>query len=247
MDIRILVVSLLLTVLFYLGLIVVRYFKGKWQWLAFYPGKIIFPKRIKKMIRGSVLCCYRVVDFNGLKNLEDYVEEYLMSRKVTWVDFGRYSISAGNNPLSEDNFKYFLFLKQASIMLQEDRKNGLRADIAQGVNKLREINSYFSKMYVRKALKTSDRNVILSEALYRVMHGSSLPLPYAHESYTLVRDEACIARNESMIQTLAADLGFVSLARDLKITNSSVYQKEALTYQHAILFHLYLLLLIKWQ
>lgn len=247
MDIRILAFSLLITVLFYLGVIAVRYMKGKWQWMPLYPGSIIFPKRIKIAIRPSVLCGYRVLNHQSLTNLENYVEEQLMHKKVTWVDFARFCISNSKGRLSEDNFKYFLFLKQASIILQEDRKNGLRSEISSGINGLTKLNDYFSRNYVRKALKRSERNVILAEALYRTMFSSALELPYAHESYTFVRDLGVIEERKALIDELSKDAYFITLARDLSISNSSVYHKEVLGNQHAILFHVYLLLLVKWQ
>ena len=248
MNITIFTLAIVATIVFYLLLTLYRYLSGKWQWSPLFPGRYIFPKRISSVIRPSVICAYKVLNFPGLKTLEDYIEERVNNRKMTWLDFVRYNISNPKNTMSEDNFKYFLFLKQASVILFEDRQNGLRGEISRAIQNIHRLNNYFSTKYVRRAIKTRDRNVILAEALYQVLldlHKDHLP--YGHDSYRWVSNLTAVQSNSDYILTLSQDPGFRKLVAALKVSNSCIYSKEILNNTHAILFHVYIVLLIKWQ
>ena len=74
MDIRILSFSILITIIGYVSFVGYKYLKGAWQWTIIFPGKYVFPKRIKKQVRQSVLTSYKAQDPHSLKVLEDKVE-----------------------------------------------------------------------------------------------------------------------------------------------------------------------------
>lgn len=246
MNFQIFLYSTVFTILFYIGLVTHRYIKDEWQWSCLYPKKFIFPKRIKNKIRPSILEEYRVLNILSLSGLEDFIEEDISGNKINRIDFARYSITAKTNIFSEINFKYFLFLKQASIILQPLERNGSRAEIYQAIKDLKKINEVFSRHYIRKSIGGNDRSIILAEILYRTLTGSSMEMPYGYETYSLISCDTVIAKYEDIIKAATLDEELVDIIQSVSIANSSVYQKGTTSRNHAILLRIYILLLTKW-
>lgn len=249
MDIRILCFSILFTIIGYISFVTYTYLKGVWQWTLFFPGKYVFPKRIKNQVRQSVLTIYKAQDPYSLKVLEDNVEDTLESQKLRRVNFAYYSINATHHHFSEFNFKYFLFLRQASlIVLSNFTKTGQQAEIFQAKKELVKINDRFSELYIRKALSSHDRSIILAEILYRTMVNLNTGvMPYGYETYLAIRQSNRLEMYEALITKVVALNELESLILSSRIGSSAIYNKDVLDVRHAILFKVNVLLLTKWQ
>ena len=249
MDIRILSFSILITIAGYVSFVLYKYFKGHWQWTILFPGKYVFPKRIKKQVRDSVLTIYKAQDPYSLKVLEGSVEDNLDSQGLRRVSFSYFSISATQHHFSEFNFKYFLFLRQASfIVMSSITKTGQQAEVFQAKRELAKINERFSELYVRKAMSGYDRSIVLAEILYRTMVNLDTgEMPYGYETYLAIRQTARIEVFEELISKVVASNDLEYRILDSRIGSSSIYNKEVLDTKHAILFKVYVLLLTKWQ
>ena len=249
MDIRILSFSILITIIGYVSFVGYKYLKGAWQWTIIFPGKYVFPKRIKKQVRQSILTSYKVQDPHSLKVLEDKVEDVLEAQKLRRVNFDYYSINSTQHHFSEFNFKYFLFLRQASLITMSSYiATGQQAEIYQAKKELAKINVRFSELYVRKAMSNHDRSIILAEILYRTMVNLDTgPMPYGYETYIAIRQNVRVEEFEELIAKVVALNELESLILNSRIGSSSIYNKEVLDVRHAILFKVYILLLTKWQ
>lgn len=249
MDFVILSYSFIIMLIGLIGLITFRYHRGEWQWNVLYPGKYIFPKRIKRQVRASVLAIYKAQTSATLSVLENKIEEVLNKEKLHRINFSYYSINARYHHFSEFNFKYFLFLRQASFMVNPSPcMNGVQAEAHQAKRDMLLINAKFSELYIRKAISTNDRSIILAEILYRTMLNLDTgPMPYGHEAYLAIRETSRVEMHEGLITKVMALNELESLILNSTISNSCVYDKASLTTQHAILFRIYLLLLTKWQ
>lgn len=246
MDIRLLIVAGIITIIGYITLVTWRYFMGQWQWTIFYPGKYIFPKRIKTYIRPSVLLEYKTQDITGLVILEDRVEDDLDKLKIHRVDVTKFAINARIKFNKEECFKYFLFLKQAFLISQPSEQNGLRSEIILAQQDLKTLNKEFSKLYLKQGLSNNDRSIILAEILYRVLLEVK-EKPYGFDVYTMIRKTSVISKYEDLIKKVHDEGSLNTFIYLFKTSNGGIYTKDSdAVFGKAILFRIYVLLVTKW-
>lgn len=246
MDIRLLIVAGLITIVSYIVLVTTRYFMGKWQWTIFLPGKYIFPKRIKDYIRSSVLLEYKTQDITGLVILEDRVEDILNENKIHRVDISKFSIDSRIGFNKETCFKYFLFLKQVSLINQPDSQNGLKGFIIFAQQDLKLLNAEFSRLYLKRGLSNNDRSIVLAEILYRILLEVK-EKPYGFDVYTSVRKNIVISKYEELIEQVISEGKLDNLISGFKASNAGIYSKESdAVFGKSILFRIYVLLVTKW-
>lgn len=246
MDIRILFISGLIALIGFIILVTCRYLMGKWQWSIFFPGKIIFPKRIKTQIRKSVLMEYKAQDITGLVILEDRVEKELDLLNIHRVDVSRFAIDARIGFNKEECFKYFLFLKQVLLINQASSIQGMEAAIIEAKTDLKQLNLKFSKLYLKNGISINDRSIVLAEILYRIL--SQLEdKPYGYDVYTEIRHKATISKYEELIDHIIEDGGLDLIVSGFRSSNYGIcHQPSSNPFGRSILFRIHILLLTKW-
>lgn len=247
MDIKILLVSLGITILCYLLTIGYRYLTGSWQWSCLVPGKYIYPKRVKNMVRRSVLDKYKVQDAMSIQSLESHLTDAIKRSNMFRLDVNPIEHAAPTRPFAERNFRYYLFLQTALAIIDTGERNGTRAQVVATQPRVRALNTEFSKKYVRRALRDNDRSVILAEIIYRIMQRNSMTPSYLAKSYEMIRLNSVIAQHEETIETATSDTDLVELVLNFQISNHPVINKEMLKLQESLMFMIFVVLLTKWQ
>lgn len=248
MDIRLLFVAIFATILCYIVTVTVRYYMGKWQWVVFYPGKFIFPKRISSQIRKSVLMEYKVLDSTGVTILEDRVEDDLESKKILRIDNSKISVDARIKFNEEKSFKYYLFLRQA-IMIQNPN-DGYLTVFKRYYKLLSELNGYFSNKYLKVGITSNARSVILADVLYNILINLEGEFPYGFDIYHQIKHKGLLESNEVPISQLKQDPVIKQMILDNRLscplfTHAKTTSKTEL--QRSIMLMILLLLLTKWQ
>lgn len=247
MDIKLLLVAFVITILCYLLTIGYRYFTGVWQWSCLVPGKYIYPKRVKKMVRQSVLDKYKVQDTMSTQSLETRLTDAIKRSNMFRLDVNPSEHVALGRPFSERNFRYYLFLQTALAIMDTGERNGTRAQVASTHPRIVLFNSVFSKKYVRKALRDNDRSVIMAEIIYRISQRNSFCPSYLAKSYEMARLNSVIAQYEDVISSAVQDGNLQDLLFSYLISNHPVINKEMLNLQESLLFMVFVILLTKWQ
>ncbi len=249
MDIRILLLSVLLTVVVYLLTIGYRYFRGMWQWSCFVRGKYIFPKRIKDIVRSSILSEYRSTDPLTMTILADSVEDELEANKINRAHLNIIASRANRGMLTENHFKYFLLLKVISQLTKPDSRNGFRSEMAHAKIQLSRINEVVSKTYLKKAIKTDYRSIILAEIIHRV--AGNFNSAYDTDIYQSIRRNEIIQRYEDIISEASKDqmikyfvgVSALSYSPIFNVANMDVTLND----RYKVNSWIFILLFTKWQ
>lgn len=247
MDIRLLFTSLGITILCYLFIIGYRYLAGHWQWSCLSPGKYIYPKRIKSLVRRSVLDKYKVQDSISIQSFEAHLTDTIKRNNMFRLDVNPTEHVSLTRPFSERNFRYYLFLQTALAIVDTSGRNGARSQVVSTQSRIVILNNIFSSKYVRKALRGNDRSVILAEIIYRILKDQDDTLPYLAKSYEMIRLNSIIAQHEEVIVTAAADPQIRGLITNFRVSNHPVINKDKLNLQESLMFMVFVTLLTKWQ
>lgn len=246
MEFKIFILSLLVTIVGYVLVILYRYFTNKWQWSCLFPGKFIYPPRIKKLVRASVLNAYKVQNVLSLQILKDSIEDQLRDAKIDRCHIHKFERIAKAKPMGEVSFKYYLFLWSVNQMLRPKSQNGLKAEIVVVHARITALNEYISKTYFKKAIGMNDRSIILAEIIRRI--GSANPEAYDDDFYGIIAKRDVIERYEEIISTVAVDPAVSWVLNYNGISNSSIFNKPVLATSdsYTVNFWIRVILFTKW-
>lgn len=246
MDIKILLLSTAVTISGYLLLIVYRYLKNDWQWSSLVPGKYIYPKRIKKIIRKSVLDAYKVKNTFYTVALEDNFQEQYRLLKNPSFSLTTSTTQIMKDVFSEQSFQIYLFLVTVNAIMDTGEKNGLRAEIASAKSRINMVNKIFSQRYVRKAISNRDRSVILAEVFYRNMQIGFDGNSFLAKGYENIRLKAVIQQYETLIDEVSKDPDIAYRARLFTLRHHPVLKIDENVMGESLLFMVYVTLMTKW-
>ena len=248
---KLLLLSVVLTMIGYYGFLWIRYLRGKFQYTPLIPGKYIFPKRIKDEIRLSILMLFKSYKIHNLHRLEEELTEHLLKNKINTVDnsmtskeFYNYKISFG-----EDSFKYFLYLYKSGIITGIIKPSQLvSSNVILSKQYLRTLNRLvFTKYSKRYMLGDNERSVVLAEIIRQVLdilNSSHKPLPYNYNFYNVISRDEVIIKYRDIIEQAIGDREVVSLINSFHLNYNPIYFSNG--QMQTLMFICRVCLLTKW-
>ncbi len=226
---KLLILSVILTMIGYYAFLGIQYLRGKFQYTPLFPGKYIFPKRIKDEIRLNILMLFTGYRVINLYKLEEELDKHLAENKISTVDnsmtskeFYNYKISFG-----EDSFKYFLYLYKSAIITGIVKASPMtQSNIALSKQYIRKLNTLVFTKHAKKILSNNDRSIVLAEIIRRtldILNPSRLPLPYNCGFYEVISRDDIIRKHENLIVKAISDNEVVSLINTFHLDSNPIY------------------------
>lgn len=246
-------IAIILTILGYAGLIWWRYLKGDFQTTVLYPGFYIFPKRISREVRLSILEDFRCLSWPKMEMMEDYLRCYLKDAKINTTDISmsRRDIFEYKFKSGEDKFKYFIFLKEAlyitSPFMRECVKPEIPENTKSAINFLKGLNNVVMSKYNKRFISDNDRSVIIAEVIRRISTQLiDFPEPYADGFYNEVVRDTVVAKYEEMISAAVNDPQVVNMLNTFDDLTHPIYNRVIVGKRHTLEFLIKVALLTKW-
>ena len=232
---KLLILSVILTMIGYYVFLWIQYLRGKFQYTPFFPGKYIFPKRIKDEIRLNVLMLFKSYNIYNIYNfyqVDQELNHHLVKNKINTVDNSttskelyKYKIGLG-----EDSFKYFLYLYKSAIITGIIKPTPLtQSNIELSKQYIRKLNTLVFTKHSKQIVSNNDRSVILAEILRRaldILNPSRLALPYNCHFYDVISRDDIIKKHESLIVKATSDDEVISLIDTFHLDSNPIYLKN---------------------
>ena len=249
LSIKILIFAILCTGFCYFVWVYSSYLRGRWQYNIFYPGRYIFPRRIKNDIRLSILKLYCHYPINNVCMLETSLRNYLEQKKINTVSISmnarevyKYKLSTG-----EERFKYFLFIYEAALicgLVKNDSK--ITSNVQTTRYYLKELNVLVMNRYLKRMISENDRSILLAHIIHEIRLKVYPKRAYIYKRYESLNRKDLIEKHQVLLDNAINDEEVIVLIKKMSklLTYSPIHQKmdEALV----LIFMTKVCLLTKW-
>ena len=230
LSIKILLAAIVLVIFGYYTIILIKYLRGKFQFSALIPGRYLLPKRITSDIRPSVISIYKTAKSSYLAKLEEELDKHQASLKLTTTDNSMSSqeFFKYRNAIGEDNFRYFLYIYEASVIcgLLPSPGKLTQQEIAMCKIHIRRLNELVMTKYLKRFISNTDRSIILAEIMYRVTRDISpkmVTMPYNFDFYNVISRDTIIAKHSGIITEASFDNEVQHLIHEMVVKTNPIY------------------------
>lgn len=228
-SIKILLLAVLVTALAYMLIVLVKYYRGLFQYSPFFPKRYIFPKRITKDIRPNVLKAFQDIHPLGLSIIENQLRAYVTTNKLYNVDIAmeRREFDKLRIQFGEDNFKYFLYLYEASIICGIVKTNNRnQQDVWNSKLFIRNLNEYVMTNHLKRFITNTERSVILAEIIHQaifVIRKKGDKIPYNFDFYDLIKRDTVIEKHLPLIKAAIEDRTVITIISNCWLNGNPIY------------------------